>query len=68
MGRFPIQQKFLSEILEIPHVQWNGTFRLQRLRQQFCGMERDVLVQLPKMTRPVKVDHLKRRSQIFQSD
>ena len=67
-GPLSIQQKFLSEILEIPRAQWNGAFRLHRLKQQFCRMERDISVQLPKMTRPVKVDHLKRRSQIFQSD
>ena len=36
--------------------------------QQFCQMERDILVQPTKMTRPVKVDHLQSWSGIFRSD
>ena len=35
--------------------------------QQFCQMERDILVQPTKMT-PVKVDHLQSWSRIFRSD
>ena len=36
--------------------------------QQFCQMERDISVRPTEMTRPVKVDHLIRWSQIFRSD
>ena len=76
--------KFRFEISKIPRAQWNGTFRLHRPAfgycsckqdskelywgQQFCQMERDISVRPTEMTRPVKVDHLKRWSQIFRSD
>ena len=40
----------------------------QYLGQQFCQIERDILVRPTKMTRPVKVDHLQSWSQIFRSD
>ena len=36
--------------------------------QQVCRMERDISVQSTEITRPVKVDHLKSWSRIFQSD
>ena len=36
--------------------------------QQVCPMERDISVRSTEITRPVKVDHLKSWSRIFQSD
>ena len=36
--------------------------------QQFCQIERDILVRLTEMTRPVKEDDLQSWSRIFQSD
>ena len=37
-------------------------------RQQFCQMERDILVHQTKITGPVKEDHLQSWSRIFRSD
>ena len=37
-------------------------------RQQFCQMERDILVHQTEITRPVKEDHLQSWSRIFRSD
>ena len=36
--------------------------------QQFCQMEREILVQPTEMTRPVKEDHLQSWFRIFRSD
>ena len=36
--------------------------------QQFCQMDRDISVRSTKTSGPVKVDHLQKGSQIFQSD
>ena len=73
-----IQQKFGK----CPSAQWNGTFRLHRPDPShrasgwlslLGGYKRAVLgrdnsVGPTEMTGPVKVDHLQRCSQIFQSD
>ena len=68
-GPLSIQQKFSFEILEIPHAQWwyipvaqIETTILSNGKGYFGSTAQN------DKTRPVKVDHLKRRSQIFRSD
>ena len=53
----------LMVIVLVSRIQNSGTGG-----QQFCQIERDILVRLTEMTRPVKEDDLQSWSRIFQSD